>query len=106
MAEQASMRDVVARATRDAEFRGRFMHDPHGTLKKEFNIDLPADLEIAVLEDGPERVHIVLPPLHPAAVFELADDELDEVAGGYGQPDSVAYCWTGNYPNPAYCRLY
>ena len=47
----------------DNDFRKNLLTDPRGTLKKHMNVDVPADIEIKVVEDSAKTIYIVLPPV-------------------------------------------
>jgi len=80
--EQDIATQVVSRAVRDPEYRARLMADPRGSLAAAFGIDFPEEIEISVLADSPEEIHIVLPSQFQAGVL------VDEVrAAGWGGTD-------------------
>jgi Nitrile hydratase, alpha chain len=77
---------VLRQAATDPAFRRRLIADAPGTLKAS-GIDVPAGIEIKVVEDTGSVVHLVL-PTSAAADDELSDIELDWAAGGIGN----TYC--------------
>src|SRR3546814_282175 len=83
MSEAKSAREkyraVLVDALRDAEFRRRFVADPEAVLA-EHGVEAPRGVTIKVVENTPELVHVVLPPL--TADGELSDAELETAAGG------------------------
>ena len=68
---------VVAKAWSDELFKKRLLADP-ATLLKEHGIEVPAEVNVKVMEDSAKTVHLILPERHG----ELSDVELDQVAGG------------------------
>ena len=80
---------MVKQASESAAYREALIADPKGTLKKQLaGTPLPENLEVEVLEETPNKVFIVLP--HSVAEGdELADEDLEQVAGGKGNKDTV-----------------
>jgi hypothetical protein len=68
---------VVARAWSDELFKKRLFADPK-TVLKEHGLEMPADVNVKVMEDSGKTVHLILPE-RPS---ELTVDELSQVAGG------------------------
>jgi hypothetical protein len=68
---------VVTRAWSDELFKKRLLADPK-TVLKENGIEVPAEVNVKVMEDSGKTVHLIL----PAAPAELSAEELDKVAGG------------------------
>jgi hypothetical protein len=52
---------IVRRALSDPEFRARLLASPREAVANELGAELPARLEIVVVEEGPDRIAIVLP---------------------------------------------
>lgn len=78
--------DIIDHAWRDAEFRALCRTNPRQALAAH-GIDLPADVSLVVVENTPDRVHLVIPPVaQDADGTDLSDDALDAVAGGVGGP--------------------
>jgi hypothetical protein len=72
--------DLIAKSTKDPDFREKLKADPRATVSHEFAMTLPDDLEITVLEETPKHAYIVL-PVPPS---ELTPEELAAVSGGVG----------------------
>jgi hypothetical protein len=70
---------VVARAWSDPAFKARLIADPAATAK-EYDIHIPAGLQVKIHEDSDSVRHIVLPP-RPSSQ-DLSDEQLEQVAGG------------------------
>jgi hypothetical protein len=79
---------VVAKAWSDEHFKQRLLDDPK-TVLREHGIEMPAGVDVKLVEDSGKTVHLIL-PVRPE---ELSLDELDEVAGGY-------WDLTGRKPDP------
>ena len=71
------MGQVVAQAWTDDRFKQRLLADPAAVLREQ-GLTPPADKQLRIVEDTAETVHVVL----PAKPTELADEDLDQVAGG------------------------
>ena len=63
---------IVAKAWGNEMFRQKLMRDPGGTLKQE-GVDLPAGVDVKVMEDTDNVVHFVLPK-KPAGGAGTAED--------------------------------
>ena len=73
---------LVNQAGRDQTFRNRLLADP-STVAREFGLAVPADVELRVVENTPNVLHLALPPLQTdGQPRELSDTELNEVTGG------------------------
>ena len=68
---------VVAKAWSDELFKKRLFADPK-TVLTEHGIEVPADVNVKVMEDSGKTFHLILPE-RPS---ELTVDELSQVAGG------------------------
>lgn len=52
---------VLARCLEDESFRERLLKDPKRIIEQEFNIKLPEEFRIKVLEDTETTIHFVIP---------------------------------------------
>ncbi len=82
MSEKRLWSQVVARAWSDEDFKQRLLLNPRAVLA-EHGLEMPEDMEVQVMEDGPKVRHLILPP-SPAG--ELADEDL------VGSAAMDAYC--------------
>jgi hypothetical protein len=57
---QAAWRSVVAKAWSDDSFKQKLIDDPNTVLASS-GVDVPQGLNIVVVENEPDRVHLVLP---------------------------------------------
>jgi hypothetical protein len=62
MTAQNTLMDVLQRATIDPDYRASLKADPVGVLAAA-GVEVPAGVTYTVVENTPDRVHIVLPPL-------------------------------------------
>jgi len=57
---QAGWRNVVAKAWSDDSFKQQLIDDPNAVLAAN-GVDVPAGVNIVVVENEPDRIHLVLP---------------------------------------------
>jgi hypothetical protein len=60
LSRQVAWRIIVARAWHEADFKTRLLASP-GDVFKEYGIDVPAGLEIKIVEDTAAVKYVVLP---------------------------------------------
>ena len=78
-------RRLVERSLQDDAFRQRLLADPKAAVEEELGIQLPAEVQIRVVEETADTIYLALPSASPAGEGgELSDRELDAVAGGDG----------------------
>ena len=68
---------VVAKAWSDGPFKQRLLADPATVLAAE-GVAVPEGVEVRLVEDTNNLVHLTLPARPP----DLSDEQLDKVAGG------------------------
>ena len=84
--ERNKLADLFAACWKDEALKARFMADPKAVLA-EYGIDVPDGINVNVVENTDNTVHITM-PMAPAGAGELSDEELANVAGGCAQgPD-------------------
>jgi len=71
---------LFAACWKDDALKARFIADPRSVLA-EHGFDVPDDIDVKVVENADDCVHITL-PAPPAGHAELSDAELSEAAGG------------------------
>ena len=82
MTEQKNaLAQLFAACWKDEALKARFMADPQAVLK-EHGLDVPGGIDVKVVENADDCVHITL-PASPAGVMDLSDDELSNAAGGW-----------------------
>ncbi|HVX15482.1 MAG TPA: NHLP leader peptide family RiPP precursor [Pirellulales bacterium] len=82
---------LVARAWSDDDFKQRLIDDPAAVLAEE-GIEVPAGIELKVVEDTDDVCHLVLPP-SPAG--EFVDEDLSPTAGLYCYSGGCGACGCG-----------
>ena len=91
MTEQKNaLTQLFAACWKDEALKARLMADPKAVLK-EYGLDVPDNLDVKVVENADDCVHITL-PAPPAGDHDLSDDELSNAAGG-----SVGCKYTDDY---------
>lgn len=75
-----TLHHLFASCWKDDALKARFMADPAAVLA-EHEIPVPEGLEVKVVENAHDCVHITM-PARPAEYQNLSDDELRTAAGG------------------------
>ena len=70
---------IAVKAAESPEFRANFMANPKSMMEEKLKFKLPENMEVVVLEDSPDKIHIVLPSPREE---ELSEIELAAVSGG------------------------
>jgi len=73
---------INARANKDAAFKQELLANPKGVLARELGGEIPAHVKVNVVVETADTVYLVLRAPPVGAKGELADAELDAVAGG------------------------
>ncbi len=69
---------MIELAGKDADFRRALVEDPGRALLDRFQLELPGDVELKVLQETPATFYLIL----PADQTELPEADLEKVAGG------------------------
>lgn len=85
--QQRTWAKIVAQAWADADFKARLMANPRAVLQ-EAGVEVPAGMELRVVENAANTVHFVLPP--PPAPSSPEDHEERTSALCISPPIS---CW-------------
>ena len=72
---------LFAACWKDEALKARFMTDPKAVLA-EYGIDVPANINVNVVENSDNTVHITMPQA-PTGAGELLDEDLSNAGGGY-----------------------
>ena len=81
MTEQKNaLAQLFAACWKDEALKARLMSDPKAVLK-EHGLDVPDNLDVKVVENADDCVHLTL-PAPPAGHEKLSDEELSHAAGG------------------------
>ena len=76
-----SIKGAIRKSCQDQKFKSLLLSQPTETLKAE-GWDLPSGVEVEVLQDTDEVLHLVLPFNGISSETELSDAQLASVAGG------------------------
>jgi hypothetical protein len=91
-----TMGRIMAKAWSDPEFKERLRSDPAATLM-ELQISVPADMEIVVLENTPEKTYLVLGA--PRRVEPLsAIHDIKRFGDSYRDPRMHSLNWVSRDP--------
>ena len=86
MTEQRNaLAEIFAACWKDEALKARFMSDPKAVLA-ERGIDVPDNMNVNVVENSDNTVHITMPN-EPTGAMDLSDEELRVAAGGAGGAD-------------------
>ena len=91
MSQQTPMQEqLIAKGMKDEAFRQEVLSNPKAAIERTLGISVPAGVTIAVHQDTPTTLHLVLPRQVPSAAgVELSDAELEQATGGYMTDDAA-----------------
>jgi len=72
---------IVKQASANPKYREALIKDPRALMSQQIGKDIPASVNVKVLEEDANTLYVVL-PYAPKAGEELADADLEKVAGG------------------------
>ena len=105
MTEQKNqLASLFAACWKDEALKARFQSDPKAVLA-EHGIAVPANMNVNVVENSDNTVHITMPQA-PAGDGELLDDELTNVAGGIAPRRRIGNLWRCRVPRCCKCMYY
>ena len=82
MTEQKNaLAQLFAACWKDEALKARLMTDPKAVLA-EYDMPVPDGMDVKVVENADDCVHITL-PAPPAGDMDLSDDDLHNAAGGW-----------------------
>lgn len=84
--QNLKMGQILAKCWADAAFKAQLLADP-GAVLEAHGLNVPAGVQVRVLENTDQLVHWVL----PARPGELSDTALDAVAGGGSLSGYLSY---------------
>ena len=80
--ERNQLAELFAACWKDDALKARFMSDPKSVLA-EYGMDVPDGMDVKVVENADNCVHITMPAAPPApGGNDLSDEELSAAAGG------------------------
>ena len=97
MTEQRNaLAQLFAACWKDEALKARFMSDPKAVLA-EHGIDVPGSIDVKVVENSDNTVHITM-PMAPDGADQLSDEELTSAAGGAYETKSSTACSFPHHP--------
>lgn len=79
---RGEMQDLLVKfASQNPSYRDALLRDPKQVVSSQFQLDLPGNLQVEVLEESADKVYVVLPHVLEEGA-ELADEDLEAMAGG------------------------
>ena len=76
-------------ANDNVAYRNALMKTPKKVLESHLGKELPEGFEVEVVQDTPAKMYIALGAFPSAQGEELGDDDLENVAGGFGFGDII-----------------
>ena len=61
-AEQALQSEIIERAWSDPEFKQKLLENPKAALQESFNITVPGDIHLNIVEETPDNFYLIIPP--------------------------------------------
>ncbi|AZN41669.1 NHLP leader peptide family RiPP precursor [Paenibacillus albus] len=61
MSEQELQQQIIEKAWSDESFKAKLLADPKAALQEAFNLTLPEDVELVVVEETPSKLALVIP---------------------------------------------
>jgi hypothetical protein len=81
---RGEINDLISNfATKNPEYKKALLADPKKVVGMQLGQELPESLNVSVIEDTADMIHMVLPYV-PQEGAELSDADLEMVAGGKG----------------------
>jgi hypothetical protein len=75
---------VIAQALEDPAYKQRLLNTPKAVLEETFDMNIPDDVTIQVLQQSPKHLYLLLPidPAEFVAQGVISESELEAIAGG------------------------
>ena len=80
--QKNALAQLFAACWKDEALTARFINDPKAVMKQ-FDLDVPDGIDVKVVQNADDCVHITL-PVSPTGDIDLTDDEMSRAAGGDG----------------------
>ncbi len=79
---RGEMQDLLARfSASNPMYRAALLRNPKALVEKQFNLTVPDGIRVQAVEESAYTLYVVVPHA-VAAGAELADEDLEKVAGG------------------------
>ncbi len=84
---RGEVNDLIAGfALKNPDYKKALLTNPKKVVAMQLGQELPESLQVKVVQDTPDTIHIVLPYV-PQEGAELSDADLEMVAGGKGETE-------------------
>jgi len=90
MTRQEIEKQIINKAMSDKDFKEILVNNPKEAFGR-LGFQVPAEVEIKVVEESPQVLYLVL-PVNPAG---LTDEQLEGVTGGWELPGGWCLCHRG-----------
>ena len=79
---RGEMQDLLEKfASSNPQYRAALLKNPKAVVKKQYNPTVPHNVELKTVEENANTIYVIVPH-SVAAGAELADEDLEKVAGG------------------------
>jgi hypothetical protein len=79
---RGEMQDLLEKfASSNPQYRAALLKNPKAVVEKQFNMTVPDNVQIKAVEESASTIYVIVPH-SVAAGAELADEDLEKVAGG------------------------
>ena len=89
MSEQTSSRTrkdieahIIGQAWKDEAYKQELLSNSKAVIEREFGVQLPAEVNVRVMEENLTNLYFVLPARPNLSNVELSEEQLETVAGG------------------------
>jgi hypothetical protein len=79
---QETQNHIIAQAWKDEAYKQELLSNPKAVFEREFKIQLPAEVNVNIVEENNNNIYMVLPKRPDLSQEELSDEQLEAVAGG------------------------
>ncbi|MBD1930045.1 NHLP leader peptide family natural product precursor [Trichocoleus sp. FACHB-90] len=73
---------IIAQAWKDEAYKQELLSNSKAVIEREFSVQLPAQVNVHVMEEDSTNLYFVLPPRPDLSNAELSEEQLEAVAGG------------------------
>ncbi|MBD2387099.1 NHLP leader peptide family RiPP precursor [Cylindrospermum sp. FACHB-282] len=76
---------IIARAWKSEEYKQELLNNPKAVIEREFDIQIPEEVTVQILEETPTNLYFVLPmrpEITDGNLAEISEKELTSIAGG------------------------
>ena len=73
---------IIAKAWKDEAYKQKLLSNSKGVIEQEFNVQLPKEVNVQVMEENPTSLYFVLPARPEILGQEISDEQLAVIAGG------------------------